>query len=62
MSAISTAGGRTGRLANVRPVRRRQLFEAKSVATSLRGRFWVGSITFTISLHDHPDRDFAPYK
>jgi hypothetical protein len=61
MSAISTAGGHTGRLVNARPVRRRELSKAKSVATSLRSRFWVDSITSTISLHDHPDRHFAPY-
>jgi hypothetical protein len=42
----------TGRLANAHPVHRRELFKAKSAATSLRSRLWVGSITSTIWLHD----------
>jgi hypothetical protein len=61
MSTISTAGGHTGRLANVRPVRHRELSKAKSVATSLRSRCWAGFIISTIWLHDHPDGHFAPY-
>src|SRR5262249_34841878 len=60
MSAISTAGGRTGRYARL--VRRRSLPHATTVATSLRRRCSVGSITSTIWPHDQPDGDFAPYK
>src|SRR4030095_3488410 len=61
MSAISTAGGHTGRLINARLVHRHSLPKAIPVATSLRRRCSVGSITSTISLRDQPDGDFAPY-
>jgi hypothetical protein len=61
-SSCSTVGDHTGRLANARPVRRRELSKAKSVETSLRGRCWVGSITSTIWLHDHSDGHSAPYR
>src|SRR5262249_50710681 len=61
-SPISTSGGRTDRLANARPVLRRELSKAKSVATSLRRRCSAGCITSTIWLHDHPDGDFEPYR
>jgi transposase InsO family protein len=61
MLAISTVGGHTGRLGNVRPVRHRELSKATSAATLLPGRFWVGSIISTIWPHDHPDEHFAPY-
>src|SRR5262245_57220802 len=62
MSAISTAGGRTGRLVNARLVRRRLPPHLKTVATSLRRRCSVGSITSTTWPHDQPDGDFAPYR
>ena len=58
MSAISTCSYR-GRLVNARPGRRRELSKAKSVATSLRSRCWVGSITSTNWPHDHPDWSFC---
>ena len=60
-SSCSTAGGRTGRLVNARPVDRHSLPKATPVATSLRRRCLVGSITSTIWPHDQPDGDFAPY-
>src|SRR5262249_27831439 len=62
MSAISTAGGRTGRLVNARLVRRRSLPHATTVATSLRRQCSVGSITSTTWPHDQPDGDFVPYR
>jgi hypothetical protein len=62
ISPISTAGGHTDRLVNAHPERRRSLPGVKSVAKSLRRQCSVGSITSTISLHDHPDGDFAPYR
>src|SRR5262249_800785 len=62
MSAISTAGGRTGRLVNARLVRRRLLPHVKTVATSLRRRCSVGSITYPIGPNDQPNGDFAPCK
>jgi transposase InsO family protein len=58
-SAISTAGGRTGRLVNAHLVRRRSPTNAILVATSLRRRCLVGSIPSTIWPHDQPDGDFA---
>src|SRR5262249_31802629 len=62
MSAISTAGGRTGRLVNARLVRHRSAHNAIPVATSLRRQCSVGSITSTTWPHDQPDGDFAPYR
>jgi hypothetical protein len=55
-----TAGGLTDPLGNARRVRRRGLSKATSAATSLRSRFWVGSITSTIWPHDHSDRVLRP--
>lgn len=61
MSATSAAGGHTGRLVSARPVRRRSLSNAISVARSLCRRCSAGCITSTIWPHDHRDKDFAPY-
>src|SRR5262249_31321747 len=60
MSAISTAGGHTGRLVNAHLVRRRSLPGVKSAAKSLLRQYSVGCITATILLHDHPDGHFVP--
>src|SRR5262249_31328784 len=51
-SAISTAGGRTGRLVNAHLVRRHSPPNLILVATSLRRRCLGGFITSTIWLHN----------